>query len=140
MVEKRLEMLRKRSPKDFNASTFGAKETKINVFGEDIRVSHCVGESTIFFSAVVFSENNFIPKSVREFVESGEHILRERIQVFLKIDESRCQVFLSCRENFCDSKKTDFKNVLEEFALLAGEYRIFLGESGQKDLLPVFNK
>lgn len=94
--------------------------------------------SKVVLSTPVYLGGNFIPSSVRKCA-SQKPFFRSRsdIKTALHIDENKFQISLSYLNDLQNLKSINFGEVIQEFSMIADEWRLTLDENDKNDLVHV---
>lgn len=111
----------------------------VMIEGMLIRLSLLEDGDTLHLSTPVFYGDNYIPKSVKEALQSREVVSSELLKVSFRIDEDSYSVFLNCQGPWIGNIDS-VKEMLYEFSWLAEEWKQWLNEKGKGDLLPIYIK
>lgn len=111
---------------------------QIELGGSNITVRMMDQASTFSLSTPVYLGGNFIPKSVRHCVSQKAPFAQVgAIKTHLTLDEPNFKVWLGYLGSLDHMNGERFKELLEEFTWLAGEWRHYLDEHGKQDLIHV---
>jgi len=113
------------------------KSTTIRLLGALIEVRSCLNSSKLWLSTVIYDGRNYIPKSVREALQSPSPIPRSQIPTFVTIDEKKFQLTLNYLGLLPERDPQQFKDLLEQFAWDAEEWRYYLDDFDKRDLIHV---
>lgn len=108
----------------------------ISLEGSDISVCFVDEDSKLSLTTSVYHGSNYIPMSVRQSV-SQSSIKIHTMRTFLTIDEQKFQVFLNYLGQANALSHYNFRNILEEFGLIAEKWRLHLDERDKNDLIYV---
>ena len=110
---------------------------KVPFDGSDIVIRSIDEASKLSLSSLVFDGGNFIPHSVRNSLSHKAPFYHPTIRTFLSVDEGNFQVKLNYLGQAEDLDHHHFKELLEEFGILAEKWRLYLEEHGKNDLVHV---
>ena len=111
--------------------------TEIELGGEVVTITTFDNGSKFLLSTPVFKGDDYIPQSVRRCLSEGLQISEVSIRSFPKIDEEQFVVYLHYLGVTSGLNPVKFKELLEEFAWIADEWRYILDEHGKRDLIHV---
>lgn len=95
----------------------------------------------LFLYTPVYFGGNYIPKSVRKSVEHKAPFAHSSpITTYLTVDEDQFQINLNYSGEVYQLNSYNFKLLLEEFSLLAQEWRLHLDENDKNDLVHIMVK
>lgn len=109
----------------------------------DFDILVCVFDlsSKVSLQTPVYHGGNYIPKSVRQALSQKALFPRQsEILTHLTIDEKHFTVLLNYSGPLSESNRTSFKELLEEFSLIAEKWRDYLDEQDRNDLVYVPSK
>jgi hypothetical protein len=110
---------------------------KIPFDGSDIMIRIIDDASKLSLTALVYEGGSYIPASVRHCLSRKSPFFHPSILTFLTIDEQRFQVRLNYLGQAQSLNQHEFKELLEEFGLMAEKWRLYLDEHGRNDLIYV---
>lgn len=105
--------------------------------GSDIMICFIDEASKLSLTALVYDGGNFIPNSVRRCLSHKSPFFHPSILTFLTVDEQRFQIKLNYLGQAHSLNHHNFKELLEEFGLMAEKWRLYLDEHGKSDLIYV---
>jgi len=106
--------------------------------GTSLVTVHVLDNTTkLFLSSSVYFGGNFIPQSVRKGIEQKPSFEKGHIVTYLSVDEENFTVKVNYIGALEHLNKRMFVDLLEEFSWLADEWRHFLDEKDQNDLIHV---
>lgn len=117
-----------------------ANTASISLGGSNIQVNVFDNDSKISLSTSVYFGGNFIPKSVRNCVSQKAPFDNLNLKTYLTVDENNFQIILNFLGGLSHLNKRMFIDLLEEFSVLADEWRLFLDEHDKNDLIHVRTK
>lgn len=117
-----------------------ANTASISLGGSNIQVNVFDNDSKISLSTSVYFGGNFIPKSVRNCVSQKAPFDNQNLKTYLTVDENNFQIILNFLGGLSHLNKRMFIDLLEEFSVLADEWRLFLDEHDKNDLIHVRTK
>lgn len=110
---------------------------KLTFDRSDINIRYLEDASKLSLSAAVYSGGNYIPSSVRHCLSHKILMNRPSIQTFLTIDERAYQINLNYLGEAEFLNHHQFKEIVEEFGMIAEKWRSFLDEHDKNDLVYV---
>jgi len=105
--------------------------------GSDIVIRVIDDASKLSLSALVYDGGNYIPHSVRSCLSHRSLFSHFSILTFLTVDEKHFQIKLNYLGQAESLNHHHFKELLEEFGVMAEKWRLYLDDHGQHDLLYV---
>lgn len=105
--------------------------------GSEIAIHVLDGASKLFLSTPVYSGGNYIPSSIRRCLSHKSPVHQTYINTFLTVDEQHFQVNLNYVGRAKPLTHIQLKELLEEFGLIAEEWRLYLDENDKNDLVYV---
>lgn len=105
--------------------------------GSNIMVRTIDDASKLSLTALVYEGGNYIPNSVRRCLSRKSPFFHPSIFTFLTVDEQRFQVKLNYLGQAQSLNHQKFKELLEEFGLIAEKWRLYLDEHDKNDLIYV---
>jgi hypothetical protein len=93
--------------------------------------------SKLSLTTLVYDGGNYIPASVRYCLSSQSPFSYPSISTFLTIDEQKFQVKLNYLGQAQPLNPLDFKELLENFNVMAEKWRLYLDTHGKNDLIYV---
>lgn len=109
----------------------------LNIDGSEITVRVFENASKLFLTSPVYNGGNFIPTSVRRCVSQRSPFQDAQIKTNLVIDEGNFKIDLNYLGQLENLTNQSFKDIVEEFSWLVGEWRLFLDEHDKNDLVHV---
>lgn len=109
---------------------------KVAFDGLDIMVRFIDDSSKVSLSTLVYEGGNYIPASVRRCL-SQSLIFHPSIRTYFTIDEQQFQIKLNYLGHAETLTHDHFKDLLEEFGLIAEKWRLHLDEHDRGDLVYV---
>lgn len=104
--------------------------------GNSEMIVHVIDNATkISLSSTVYFGGNFIPKSVRNSLTKNPEFEKGHIKTSLVVDEENFRVSLNYLGGLAHLNKRMFVDLLEEFSMLADEWRLYLDEHDKNDLI-----
>lgn len=119
---------------------FSDNWVKIHLGGSDIDVYLVDHNDKMKLIASVYEGGNYIPHSVRKCIQEKISFEAQWMQTRLIIEEDKFQVFLIYVGQGDAFNPRNFKNLLEEFSWQADEWRLYLEEHDNNDLVPIYNR
>lgn len=113
------------------------KSTTVRLLGSLIAVKSCLNSSKLWLSTVIYRGGNYIPESVRQALMAPSPIPRSQIPTFVTVDEKKFQLTLNYLGLIPESNPQEFKDLLEQFAWDAEEWRYHLDDFDKRDLVHV---
>lgn len=110
---------------------------KVPFDGSDIMIRIIDEASKLSLSALVYEGGNFIPISVRRCLSSKSPFFHPSILTFLTVDEQKYQIRLNYLGHAESLNHHDFKQLLEEFGVMAEKWRLYLDDHDKNDLIYV---
>lgn len=108
--------------------------------GSDIMIRCVDAASKLSLTTLVYEGGNYIPSSVRRCLSQKSPFSHTSILTFLTIDEQHFQVRLNYLGQTESLTHYHFKELLEEFGLIARKWRLYLDERDKNDLIYVRSK
>lgn len=115
----------------------GGDSIKVPVDGSDIMIRIIDDASKLSLTTLIFDGGNFIPNSVRLCLSRKSPFFHPSILTFLTVDEQQFQVKLNYLGQTQALNHRNFKELLEEFGIMAEKWRLYLDEHGKDDLIYV---
>lgn len=115
----------------------GGDSIKVPFDGSDIMIRIIDNASKLSLTTLIFDGENYIPNSVRLCLSRKSPFFHPTILTFLTIDEQSFQVKLNYLGQAQALNHHNFKELLEEFGLMAEKWRLYLDEHGKDDLIYV---
>jgi hypothetical protein len=115
----------------------GGDSIKVPFDGSDIMIRTIDDASKLSLTALVYDGGNFIPNSVRRCLSRKSPFFHPTILTFLTVDEQSFQVKLNYLGQAQALNHHTFKELLEEFGIMAEKWRLYLDEHGKNDLIYV---
>lgn len=129
IVEKELrKLLHQLVKEDIATITLGGSEVTVHVFDNNTK---------IFLSSSVYFGGNFIPKSVRNCLNTVPSFMKGHLKTNFSVDEENFHISLNYLGGLEHLNKKMFVDLLEEFSWLADEWRLYLDEHDKNDLIHV---
>lgn len=110
---------------------------QITLGNSEVTVHVLDNATKLFLSSTVYFGGNFIPKSVRNSLDSKPAFEKGHISSYLTVDEENFCVKLNYLGGLDHLNKRMFVDLLEEFSWLADEWRLHLDERDKNDLIHV---
>jgi hypothetical protein len=104
--------------------------------GSDITIRFIDEASKLSISTNVYYGGNYIPSSVRHSLKQPL-ISHPSIRTFLTVDEQNFQVNLNYLGHGTSLSYSHFRDLLEEFGMIAEKWRLYLDEHDKNDLVYV---
>ncbi len=105
--------------------------------GSDITVRVFDESSKLSLTALVYDGGNYIPSSVRRCLSRKSPFFHPSILTFLTVDEKNFQIKLNYLGHAETLNHHHFKELLEDFGLMAEKWRLYLDDHGKNDLIYV---
>lgn len=106
------------------------------ILGNSEVTVHVLDNATkISVSSTVYFGGNFIPKSVRTCINQIPSFDKKIIKTSLSVDEENFRISLHYLGGLNHLNKRMFVDLLEEFSMLADEWRLYLDEHDKNDLI-----
>lgn len=102
-----------------------------------IKIRVIDGDTKLSLSASVYQGENYIPTSVRGCLSQQSPLPHPSILTYLSLDEQHFEVRLNYIGQAQSLTRHRFKEILEEFGLIAEEWRYYLDDHDKKDLVHV---
>lgn len=118
----------------------GQEFTQISYDGSEILIRFVEDASKLSLTTDVYSGGNYIPSSVRRCLSMKSPVASSSISIktFLTVDEKNYLIKLHyVSELGTYSSKENFKELIEEFGLIAQKWRDHLDENDKNDLIYV---
>lgn len=87
-------------------------------------------------STLVYRGENYLPDSVRQAMLHQSPFAR-KIHTFLRVSEPDFEIELRYLGDLESLSKKEFRNLLEDFAVIADEWRTYLDDHDKKDRIHV---
>ncbi len=110
---------------------------QIELAGSNITIRVLDHSSMFSLSTPVYFGGNFIPKSVRHCISQKVSFASPGLKTNLSIDEGNFLIYLNYLGAVENLNGERFKELLEDFSILAEEWRLYLDEHDKNDLLHV---
>jgi hypothetical protein len=118
-----------------------AKEsTVVTIGGIPVSIQMLDKYSKLALSASVYEGGNYIPQSVRKCLTQKKMFPFATIKTFLRINEVDFNISLHYIGPADLENGYQLKDVIEEFTILADEWRLYLDEHDRHDLIHVRTK
>ncbi len=108
--------------------------------GNDVTIQAIDHASKLSLSTNVYFGMSYIPMSVRNSASSKAPFVRGRIPTYLTIDNDQYTITLHFLGNLEVLDSSSFKFLIEEFALLADEWRHYLDDLDNNDRVYIYHK
>ncbi len=115
----------------------GGVSIKVPFDGSTIMIRVVDGGSKLSLKALVYQGENYIPLSVKRCLLHKSPFFHPSILTYLSVDEQRFQVSLNYLGHAQSLTHHDFKEILEEFGLIAEKWRQYLDDHVKNDLIYV---
>lgn len=112
----------------------GNEHIQIAYEGSDITICFLDDASKLLLKTAIYSGGNYIPSSVRRCL-SHKAFNSSSIRTYLTLDERHFQIQLNYLGRAQTFSYSEFKDLLEEFGLLAEKWRHYLDENDKNDLV-----
>lgn len=109
----------------------------IKLGDSDVTVHIFDNATKIYLSSLVYFGGNFIPKSVREGILKKPRFDDGHLPSTFALDEERFRISLNYVGRLDHLKKRMFIDLLEEFSVLADEWRLYLDDHDKQDHIHV---
>lgn len=113
------------------------KQIKVPFDGSDITIRVIDESSKLVLTTLVYDGQNYIPSSVRRCLSHKFSFSHMSISTFLTIDEQNFQIRLNYLGHATEVDHENFKELLEEFGIIAEMWRLYLDEHDKHDLVYV---
>jgi hypothetical protein len=130
LTEKKLIHLLDRLSKDEECATITIGDFDIHMRVFDL-------SSKVSLQTSVYHGDNYIPKSVRQTLSQKISPLPNELSTYLTIDEKHFGVILNYLGVLSSKNKTNIKWLLEEFSIIAENWRGYLDEQDRNDLVHI---
>jgi hypothetical protein len=110
---------------------------KVPYDGSDITIRVIDESSKLSLSALVYDGGNYIPNSVRRCLSRKSPFFHPSLLTFLTVDEKKYQVKLNYLGQAQPLNQRHFKELLEDFGLIAEKWRLYLDDHDKNDLVYV---
>ena len=110
---------------------------KVPFDGSDIMIRFIDKASKLSLTALIYDGGNYIPASVRSCVSRKSPFSHPSILTFLTVDEQNFQIKLNYLGATDSLNQDHFKEILEDFGLVAEKWRLYLEDRGKNDLVYV---
>ena len=115
----------------------GGESIKIPFDGSDVIVRIIDEASKLSLTASVYEGGNYIPGSVRNCLSHKSPFSHHQVRTYLTLDENQFQVKLNYLGQAQDLDHHQFKDLLEDFGIMAEKWRYYLEQHGKNDLVYV---
>lgn len=115
----------------------GGDSIKVPFDGSTIMIRVIDNASKLSLTALVYEGGNYIPSSVRRCISHKSPFFHPSILTYLTVDEQRFQVSLNYLGHAQSLTHHSFKEILEEFGLIAEKWRLYLDDHDKNDLIYV---
>ena len=115
----------------------GGDSIKIPFDGSDIMIRIIDEASKLSLTALIYDGGNYIPNSVRSCLSRKSPFFHPSILTFLTVDEQRFQIKLNYLGQAQALTHHSFKELLEDFGLIAEKWRLYLDDHDKNDLIYV---
>lgn len=115
----------------------GGDSIKVPFDGSDIMVCIIDEASKLSLSTLVYEGTNYIPSGVRNCLSRKSPFFHPSVLTFFTIDEKNFQIKLNYLGQVRSLTQNDFKELLEEFGIIAEKWRVYLDDRDQNDLVYV---
>lgn len=105
--------------------------------GSEIMIRVIDEASKLSLTTLVYEGDNYIPSSVRSCLSRKSPFFHTSLFTFLSVDEQNFQVKLHYLGQAQNLNQEHIKELLEEFGILAGKWRLYLDEHDKHDLIYV---
>lgn len=116
------------------------RQVDVDVDGSDVSVRVFDNASKLSLTTTVFFGGNYIPKSVRNSLTHKPPAFLEEhpnVKTYLSINEKDFKIFLNYLGTLEHLNDESFRVLLEDFNWIAQEWRLYLDESEQQDLIHI---
>ena len=115
------------------------KQGQVFLCSSDITLRVFDDASKISLSCPVYFGSNYIPGSVREAIKKNPPFGAQfSIRTYFNVEEDQFRIFLNYRGSTEELNNSKFVHLVKEFEFVANEWKIFLDEHDQRDLVYVF--
>lgn len=115
----------------------GGDSIKVPFDGSDIMIRIIDDASKLSLTALIYDGDNYIPNSIRRCLSQKSPFFHPSILTFLTVDEQRFQIKLNYLGQAQFLNQHEFKDLVEDFGLMAEKWRLYLDEHGKNDLIYV---
>ena len=115
----------------------GGDSIRVPFDGSDITIRTIDETSKLSLTALVYDGGNYIPSSVRLCLSRKSPFFHPSILTFLTVDEQNFQIKLNYLGQAQSLTHHHFKELLEEFGLIAEKWRLYLDDHDKNDLVYV---
>ncbi len=115
----------------------GGDSIKIAFDGSNIMIRLIDELSKLSLIALVYDGRNYIPTSVRRCLSHKSPFSHSSMRTFLTIDEQQFQIKLNYLGHADSLTHHHFRELLEDFGLMAEKWRLYLDEHDKHDLIYV---
>lgn len=105
--------------------------------GSTIKIRILDDASKLSLTALVYQGGNYIPSSVRRCLSHKSPFFHPSMLTYLTVDEQRFQITLNYLGQAKSITRHDFKEILEEFGVIAEKWRSYLDDHDKHDLIYV---
>lgn len=130
--------------KIFNSRFITEDHLKVDFDGSEVFIRFMDHSSKLSLITVVYNGGNYIPSSVRNCLSHKSPIFqqlpnyRPGIKTFLTVDEQHFQIRLNYLAAPGETLTyREFKELLEDFGIIAENWRLYLDENDKNDLVYV---
>ena len=110
---------------------------KLDFDGLNITARFIDDSSKVALSTLVYEGGNYIPASVRRCLSRPSPVSHPSIHTYFTVDEQQFQIRLNYLGHTETLTHDHFKDLLEEFGLIAEKWRLHLDEHDRGDLVYV---
>jgi len=111
--------------------------TKLDEGLSSIDVQYFSDAEKLSLTTPVFEGGNYIPPSVKSSLKEGPALPRTSIKTYVSVEEETFSIQLHYLGLIDSVEPRPVLELLEEFAHIAEEWRDYLNEQGEKDLMHV---
>lgn len=121
--------------KQFINQLFSEETAQIHLGDSELSVHIFENAQKISLSCVVYDGENFIPFSVRNSLIKQHGSAHSSLKTHFTIDEDHYNIQLKYVGHLEGFNQCAFVDLLEEFSSIADEWRHFLDDQGNRDLI-----
>lgn len=114
----------------------GGDSLQVAFDGSNIMIRFIDGASKLSLTALIYEGDNYIPSGVRHCLSHKSPFSHPTLRTYFTVDEDRYQVTLNYL-GYAELTQNHFKELLEDFGLIAEKWRLYLDEHDRNDLVHV---
>lgn len=109
--------------------------------GNDVQVRAIDQSSKLSFTTTIYQGSTYIPKSIRNSLENkvNPSFQSGSIPTYVRVNEDDFRITLHYLGNL-EIHPNDLKELLEEFSMIANEWRMKLDDLDNNDRVYIYNK